>query len=196
MAIRRRTNKKKVRTKSADRSTGYWILVLNPDKWTRQFYHPQVIFDVMWKKGYWGLRGKSASAKSIRKGDVVLLYIASPYKAFGGCAIVTQTHRRFKVTPRRLFDPRYRPLPQDGIRHEQLAHFATQVPLAPLVNKLRFTRVVKPRWGLAVHRAIRAIDRQDFIKIIEAAAKLNNNLASRTETIIRKAKESIPQDRE
>jgi hypothetical protein len=51
------------------------------------------------------------------------------------------------VTPRRLFDPRYRLITQDGIRHKPLAHFATQVPLALLIDKLRFTRAVKPRWG-------------------------------------------------
>ena len=69
------------------------------------------------------------------------------------------------------------------------------MPLARLVDKLRFTRVVKPKWGLAVHRAIRAIDRRDFIKIIKAAGKLINNLALRTEFIIRKAEESIQRDR-
>ena len=114
----------------------------------------------------WGWGGNVRCAKSIQEEDVVPLYMASPYKAFGGCAIVTKTHRGFKVTPRRLFDPRYRIFPQDVIRHKQLAHFATQVPLASLVDKLRFTRAVKPRWGLAVHRAIRAIDRRDFIKIV------------------------------
>jgi hypothetical protein len=195
MAIRKKTKKKNVQPKAADRSTGYWVLVLNPDKWTRQFYHPQVVFDVMWEKGYWGLRGKSRSVKSIQEGDIVLLYIASPYKAFGGCAIVTKTHRRFKVTPRRLFDPRYRPLPQDGIRHTPLAHFETQVPLASLIDKLRFTRVVKPKWGLAVHSSVRAIDRRDFITIIRAAGKLNNKLSLRTESIIRKAARSIQRDK-
>lgn len=192
MAIRKKTKKKKVRTKAADRSTGYWVLVLNPDEWVRKYYHPQAIFDVLWQKKYWGLKGTSDGVKSIQKGDVVLFYIASPYKAFGGCAIVTQTHKRFKMTPRRLFDPRYRPLPQDGIRHEPMALFDTQVPVALLVHKLKITRALKSNWGRAFHGAVRAIDLRDFITIVRAAGKLNSNLSLRTESIIRKAARSIP----
>jgi hypothetical protein len=184
MAVRRKTNKKKVQTKAADRPTRYWILVLNPDKWVRKYYHPQAIFDVLWEKKYWGLKGTSAGVKSIQKGDVVLFYIASPYKAFGGCAIVTQTHKRFKMTPRRLFDPRYRPLPQDGIRHEPVARFDTQVPVALLVHKLRITRALKSNWGLAFHSAVRAINPRDFIEIVKMAGALNSNLASRAAEII------------
>ena len=74
MAIRKKTKKKKVRTKAADRSTGYWVLVLNPDEWVRKYYHPQAIFDVLWQKKYWGLKGTSDGVKSIQKGDVVLFY--------------------------------------------------------------------------------------------------------------------------
>jgi hypothetical protein len=191
MAIRKKTNKKKVQTKASDRSTGYWILVLNPDKWTRKFYHTQAIFDVLWQKGYWGIKGTSDSAKVIREGDVIVLYIASPYRAFAGCAVVTKTHNRFKMTPRRLFDPRYRPLPQEGIRHEPLAHFETQVPMALLVDKLKLTRATKPKWGIAVRGAVRALERQDFIKIVKAAVALNNKLSSRAEKIIRDADTSI-----
>ena len=47
MVIRKKKKKTKIRTKAANRSSGYWGLVLNPDKWTRQFYHPQVVIDVM-----------------------------------------------------------------------------------------------------------------------------------------------------
>jgi hypothetical protein len=191
MAIRRKINKKKVPTKAADRPTRYWILVLNPDKWVRKYYHPQAIFDVLWEKKYWGLKGTSAGAKSIQEGDVILFYIASPYKAFGGCAIVTQTHKRFKMTPRRLFDPRYRPLPQDGIRHEPVARFDTQVPVALLAGKLKITRALKSNWGLAFHSAVRAIGREDFIKIVRAAGELNSALSSRTDAIIRKADRSV-----
>jgi hypothetical protein len=195
MAIRKKTNKKKVQTKAADRPTRYWILVLNPHDWVRERYHPQAILDVMWEKGYWGLKGKSAGVKSIQKGDVVLLYIASPYKAFGGCGIVTHAHGRFRMTARRYYDQRYRPLPQDGILFKGLVKFETQVPIPALIKKLRFTRGLGPSWGLALRGAARPIDRRDFIKIIKAAGDLNSNLSSRAETIILKAAKGTKGDK-
>ena len=191
MAIRRRTNKKRLKTKAADRLTRYWILVLNPDKWVRKFYHPQAIFDVLWEKGYWGIRGKSDSAKSIREGDVVILYIAAPYRAFAGCALVSKSHKRFTTTPRRYYDPRYRPLPQEGIKYKRLARFDTQVPITLLLNRLMITKTYMPRWGMAVHGAVRGISRQDFITIVKAAGALNCNLSSKIKKIIRDADKSI-----
>lgn len=195
MAIRKKTKKKKIQTKAADRSRGYWILVLNPDEWTRTHYHPQVIFDVLWEKGYWGLKGKSSSAKAIREGDVVVLYIAAPYRAFAGCAVVTQLHKRFSTTPRRNFDSRYRPMPQDGIKFKGLARFDTQVPITLLLNRLRCTKMCMPRWGMAVHRAVRGIARQDFVTIVKAAGALNNNLSAKMKKIIRDADQSIRDSR-
>jgi hypothetical protein len=163
--------------KSSSTEPNYWILVLaNSDK-ANKHYNAQVVFDAQLRRKAWGLRVGSKNYKNMKKGDIVLLYIGSPYCAFAGCAVLAESPREFsKSEQQKLMDKKYRRKPVSGVKLSQIRRFNVQVPTPLLIPELTFVKN-KKNWGMSFQGSSIKIDPINYQMILSVACMLNPALA-------------------
>ena len=159
--------------KSTTTEPNYWILVLaNSDK-ANKSYNAQVVFDAQLRRKAWGLRVGSKNYKNMKKGDIVLLYIGSPYCAFAGCAVLDESPREFSKSEQlKLLDKKYRRKPVSGVKLTNIKRFNVQVPAPLIVPELEFIKN-KKSWGMYFQGASVKVNQNAF-SVILAVAKLLN----------------------
>lgn len=162
--------------KSSSTEPNYWILVLaNSDK-ANKHYNAQVVFDAQLRRKAWGLREGSRNFEGMKKGDVVLFYIASPYCAFAGCAVIDVAPDKFtKAEQRKLLDRQYRRKPVSGARLTKIKRFNVQVPAPLVVPELKFIKN-KKNWGMYFQGSSVRTNETDFNAIFSVATMLNPSL--------------------
>jgi len=159
--------------KSSTSEPNYWILVLaNSDK-ANKHYNAQVVFDAQLRRKAWGLRVGSRNYKEMKKGDVVLFYIASPYCAFAGCAVLEGHPKEFSKSEQlNLLDKQYRRKPLSGVKLSKIRRFNVQVPAPLLVPELKFVKN-KKNWGMSFQGSSVKIDQVNYEMILSVACMLN-----------------------
>ena len=159
--------------KSSNTEPNYWILVLaNSDKANKR-YNSQVVFDAQLRRKAWGMKVGSKNYRNMKKGDIVLLYIGSPYCAFAGCAVLGESPREFSKSEQvKLLDKKYRRKPVSGVKLEQIKRFNVQVPAPLAITELQMVKN-KNKWGMYFQGAAIKFNRTDYNSVLAFACMLN-----------------------
>ena len=157
----------------------YWVLVLANKNQANSHYNAQVIFDAQVKRKAWGLKEESRNFDEIRKGDICLLYIGSPYCVFAGYAIAKGKPDSFdKIKRNKYLDKVYKRKPKAGVEFSKVIRFDVQVPVPLLTEELPFIK--KPKnWGMYFQGSIKRLDKLNFELILSVACMLNTSLQKR-----------------
>lgn len=163
--------------KLSNNEPNYWILVLANQNQPNSHYNAQVIFDAQLRRKAWGLREGSKNFKNMKKGDIVLLYIGSPYCAFAGYAVLgSERPRPFtKAEQNKLLDKVYRRKPKAGVKFSKAKRFNVQVPAPLAVPELKFVKS-KKNWGMYFQGAAVKINEADYNMVVAIACMLNPSL--------------------
>jgi hypothetical protein len=174
--------------KSTSTEPNYWILVLANKNQVNSHYNAQVIFDAQLKRKAWGLSDGSKNFKNMKKGDIVLLYIGSPYCAFAGCAVLGDAPKKFTASQRtKLLDKTYRRKPKAGVTFSKAKRFNVQVPAPLAVPELKFVKS-KKNWGMYFQGAAVKINEADYNTVVAIACMLNPSMKKmmKSKTILHK----------
>jgi EVE domain len=159
--------------KLSNNEPNYWILVLANKNQVNSHYNAQVIFDAQLRRKAWGLRDGSKNFKNMKKGDIVLLYIGSPYCAFAGSAVLGEKPLPFtKAEQNKFLDKVYRRKPKAGVKFSRARRFNVQVPAPLAVPELKFVKS-KKNWGMNFQGAAVKINEADYNMVVAIACMLN-----------------------
>lgn len=163
--------------KENNREPNYWVLVLANKNQANSHYNAQVIFDAQVKRKAWGLKEGCRNYDGIKKGDVCLLYIGSPYCCFAGYAIAAGKPDKFDKDKRdKYLDKVYKRKPKAGVEFSKVVRFHVQVPATLMIEDLDYIKN-KSKWGLYFLGSVMPWEKVDHQKVLAVACMLNKKLA-------------------